>query len=47
VSRPPGLGRVCAIHQPHYLPWLRYFAKAAAADVFLLLDDVAFTKNGW
>jgi len=39
--------RVCAIHQPHYLPWLRYFAKAALADVFILLDDVQFTKNGW
>lgn len=38
---------IVAIHQPHYLPWLRYMAKAALADVFVLLDDVQYTKNGW
>lgn len=36
-----------AIHQPHYLPWLRYFEKVARADVFVLLDDIQFSKNGW
>src|SRR5579884_3120031 len=36
-----------AIHQPHYLPWLRYAAKLMLADVFVLLDDVQYTKNGW
>jgi hypothetical protein len=36
-----------AIHQSHYLPWLRYWAKVAYADVFVLLDDVQFTKNDW
>ncbi|MFO7976115.1 MAG: WbqC family protein [Candidatus Hydrogenedentota bacterium] len=36
-----------SIHQPHYLPWLRYFEKIARADVFILLDTVEFTKNGW
>jgi hypothetical protein len=36
-----------AAHQPHYLPWLRYLDKVAAADVFVLLDDVQYTKNGW
>src|SRR5579885_646875 len=38
---------IVAIHQPHYLPWLRYVQKIALADVFVLLDDVQFTKNGW
>lgn len=38
---------IAAIHQPHYLPWLRYMAKVALADVFVLLDDVQYTKNGW
>lgn len=38
---------IVAIHQPHYLPWLRYLAKMARADVFVLLDDVQYTKNGW
>lgn len=36
-----------AIHQPHYLPWLRYFDKLAKCDVFILLDTVDYTKNGW
>ena len=36
-----------AIHQPHYLPWLGYFAKWAAADVFVMLDTVQYEKNGF
>ncbi len=36
-----------AIHQPHYLPWLGYLAKWAAADVFIFLDTVQYEKNGW
>ncbi len=36
-----------AIHQPHYLPWLGYLAKWAAADVLILLDTVQYEKNGW
>jgi len=38
---------VVAIHQPNYLPWLGWFAKAAQADVFVLLDDVQFAKGGY
>lgn len=38
---------IVAIHQPHYLPWLRYFEKMARCDVFVALDDVEFTRNGW
>lgn len=34
-----------AIHQPNYLPWLGYFAKIFAADVFVLLDDVQYSKK--
>lgn len=35
------------IHQLHYLPWLRYFEKIARCDVFIVLDDIQFTKNDW
>lgn len=34
-----------AIHQPNYLPWSGYFAKLAAADVFVFLDDVQFPQG--
>ncbi len=35
------------IHQLHYLPWLRYFEKIARADVFIVLDNIQYNKNGW
>lgn len=40
-------GVLVGIHQPHYLPWLRYFEKVARSDVFIVLDTVQFSKNGW
>jgi hypothetical protein len=36
-----------SIHQPHYLPWLRYFEKISRSDVFIVLDDVQYEKNGF
>lgn len=36
-----------AIHQPEYLPWLGYFEKMLRADVFVLLDNVQFTKGDY
>ncbi|MFP4475056.1 MAG: WbqC family protein [Desulfatibacillaceae bacterium] len=38
---------ILAVHQPQYLPWLGYFDKMDAADVFCFLDDVQFKKNEW
>jgi hypothetical protein len=37
---------VVAIHQPNFLPWLGWFAKAAQADVLVLLDDVRLEPAG-
>jgi hypothetical protein len=34
-----------AIHQPNYLPWLGYFYKIWASDVFVLHDNVEYTKQ--
>lgn len=34
-----------AIHQPEYLPWLGFFEKIIRADVFVILDDVQFSKG--
>ncbi|HRZ87553.1 MAG TPA: WbqC family protein, partial [bacterium] len=38
---------IAGIHQLHYLPWLRYFHKIAQCDVFVILDDIQYNKNGW
>lgn len=33
------------IHQPEYMPWLGFFHKINMADVYVVLDDVQFSKN--
>lgn len=33
------------IHQPEHLPWLGLLAKVQAADVWIVLDQVAYRKN--
>ncbi|MCF6285676.1 MAG: WbqC family protein [Candidatus Hydrogenedentes bacterium] len=37
---------VVGIHQLHYLPWLRYIHKLICADVFIVLDNIQYNKNG-
>jgi len=34
-----------AIHQPEHLPWIGFFEKMLRADLFVLLDDVQFSKG--
>lgn len=38
---------IVAIHQPNFLPWMGYFYKMAKCDVFVLLDNVQYAKNGF
>jgi WbqC-like protein family len=38
-------GTTVAVHQPNYLPWLGYFHKLAASDVFVYLDVVQFPRG--
>lgn len=38
---------VVGIHQLHYLPWLRYFHKIACSEVFVVLDNIQYNKNGY
>lgn len=35
------------IHQPEYLPWLGFFDRIYKADIFVILDDVQYQKNGF
>lgn len=39
--------KIVGIHQPNFLPWLGYFYKIANCDVFVLLDNVQYTKNSF
>lgn len=36
-----------AIHQPEHLPYLGFMYKMSQCDLFVLLDDVQFQKNGF
>lgn len=33
--------------QPYYFPYLGYFSHIHASDVFVIHDDVKYTKKGW
>ncbi len=37
--------KIVAIHQPNYFPWLGYFYKIVAADVFVFHDMVEHSKR--
>lgn len=35
------------IHQPEHLPWLGFFNKMSMADVYVILDNVQYTKGNY
>ena len=37
----------CAIMQPYFLPYIGYFQLINSVDLFVLLDDVNYIKQGW
>jgi len=38
---------VCAVHQPQYMPWLGFFSKLDAADIFVIYDDTQYKHDEW
>ncbi|MCX6874493.1 MAG: WbqC family protein [Verrucomicrobia bacterium] len=36
-----------AIMQPYFLPYLGYFQLIAAVDLFVVYDNIKYTKQGW
>jgi hypothetical protein len=38
---------IVSISQPRYLPWLGYFRRIAASDLFIYLDTVQYTPRDW
>jgi len=39
--------KIISILQPGYLPWSGFFEQLHRSDVFVLYDDVQYTKNDW
>lgn len=35
-----------SIHQSQFIPWLPYFYKILKSDIFIIMDDVQYQKNG-
>jgi len=44
-ERSRNCARRAVIHQPYFLPWLGYFSKLAFCDLFVILDNVHYTKQ--
>lgn len=36
-----------AIMQPYFMPYIGYFQLIASADLFIVYDNIKFTKKGW
>lgn len=36
-----------AIMQPYFLPYIGYFQLIRAADIFIVYDNIKYTKKGW
>lgn len=41
------MARTMAVMQPYLFPYLGYFQLIAAADVFVLGDDLQYVRSGW
>lgn len=41
------MARTIAVMQPYLFPYLGYFQLIAAADVFVLGDDLQYVRSGW
>lgn len=39
--------KTVAIMQPYFLPYIGYFQLIASADLFILYDNIKYTKKGW
>ena len=38
---------IVTIHQPNFMPWYPFFQKMKKADVFVILTQCQFEKNGF
>ncbi len=42
-----GGGTTAAVMQPYFFPYVGYFQLMAAVDVFVVYDNIQYTKQGW
>ena len=40
-------GKKLGVMQPYFLPYIGYFQLIAAVDVFVVYDNIEYTKKGW
>ncbi len=38
---------IIGILQPGYIPWLGFFEQVCKSDIFVILDDAQYDKQGW
>jgi len=38
---------IVTAHQPHYLPWIGYINRISLADVFVLMDNMIYTRYNY
>ncbi len=38
---------IVSIHQPNYMPHLKYFHKMEKADIFIFMDNAQYTRGSW
>ena len=36
-----------AIMQPYFMPYLGYYHLIDSVDLFIIYDDIQYTKKGW
>ena len=41
------MSKLLSAHQPVYLPWLGFFHKLIVSDLFVVFDDVPYSKKMW
>jgi len=41
------MSKTVVIHQPDFIPYLGFFHRLLQADLFIILDDVQFLREGW
>lgn len=44
---PDQLKKTISIHQPNFIPWIGFFYKILKSDLFVILDDVQYSKNSF